>query len=211
MLINSRLQSKHKTEPLRDHLIVVALVMLVHGSAVLAWVMQPADSSFMLNEMSVSVAMQQADAVQEVSMPESLKPKPEVETEELPLPDEVPKVVASTPLPPVPVVKDVPVSLQEQNSEPDYRADYLNNPRPVYPMLARRLGYSGKVLLNVEVMAEGSAGQILIYASSGHDVLDNAALQAVKGWRFNPARQAGRAITKWFIVPVNFSLEGNKA
>lgn len=94
--------------------------------------------------------------------------------------------------------------------EPDYKAGYLNNPRPPYPFAARRMGLQGKVVLNVEVLAEGLCGQANVHQSSGHEMLDNTALQTVKTWKFIPARQAGRAITKWFKIPIQFSLNNNE-
>jgi protein TonB len=68
----------------------------------------------------------------------------------------------------------------------------------------------GKVILNVEVLADGSCGQINVAQSSGHTMLDNNALEAVKTWRFTPARQSGEAINKWYKVPINFSLKDNE-
>jgi periplasmic protein TonB len=100
--------------------------------------------------------------------------------------------------PPSPVLLD---------TEPDYRADYLNNPRPPYPMVARRMGYHGKVVLDVEVLANGTAGDVKLHQGSGYDILDNAALQTVKTWRFTPARHLGQAVTQRFLVPIKFSLE----
>ena len=97
------------------------------------------------------------------------------------------------------------------DTQPDYQADYLNNPRPSYPMVARRMGFHGKVVLNVEVLAAGRAGQVLLHTSSGHDILDKAALQTVKTWRFTPARRFGQSVTEWFLVPINFSLEDSNA
>lgn len=96
-------------------------------------------------------------------------------------------------------------------TEPDYKAAYLNNPAPVYPLAARRMGMQGKVLLHVEVLASGVSGQVDIQQSSGYPVLDTAALQAVKAWRFAPATQAGRAVDKWFMIPVQFSLREQAA
>jgi protein TonB len=111
-----------------------------------------------------------------------------------------------------PIPQDVtPPSQVVLDAEPDYRADYLNNPRPPYPLVARRMGYHGKVVLNVEVLAEGKAGQVLLQESSGYEILDNAALQTVKTWRFSPARRFGQPVTLWFLVPIRFSLEGNEA
>jgi len=73
------------------------------------------------------------------------------------------------------------------------------------------MGWEGKVILNVEVLAEGASGAVNVFRSSGHEVLDNAAINTVKSWRFTPARSAGRSITQWFKVPINFSLEDNAA
>ena len=97
------------------------------------------------------------------------------------------------------------------DTEPDYKASYLNNPPPAYPMVARRNGLQGRVVLNVEVLADGICGQINIHKSSGYAMLDNAALQTVRTWRFMPARQAGRAVDKWFMIPIQFYLKDNAA
>lgn len=91
--------------------------------------------------------------------------------------------------------------------EPDYRASYLDNPQPEYPLAARRMGWQGRVVLNVEVLADGSPGEVVVQQSSGRGVLDNAAQRAVRGWRFVPARRAGQAIAQKFLVPVIFSLK----
>ncbi|MBP0119026.1 MAG: TonB family protein [Candidatus Nitrotoga sp.] len=80
------------------------------------------------------------------------------------------------------------------------------NKAPAYSHMARRMGLQGKVVLNVEVLANGSCGQINIAQSSGHTELDNNALSAVKTWHFIPATQAGKAINKWHQVPIIFSL-----
>jgi protein TonB len=93
--------------------------------------------------------------------------------------------------------------------EPDYQAAYLNNPLPAYPMVARRMGWQGRVVLNVEVLESGLPGQIKLHQSSGRDVLDNAAMQAVRGWRFVAARQNGQAVAKSFLVPIPFILKEN--
>ncbi|MGH8475705.1 MAG: energy transducer TonB, partial [Methylococcales bacterium] len=42
--------------------------------------------------------------------------------------------------------------------------------------------------------------------SSGHEVLDEAALNAVRRWRFVPAKRAGVAQASWATVPIEFEL-----
>ena len=90
--------------------------------------------------------------------------------------------------------------------EPDYVARYLHNPPPQYPWQARRMGIEGRVVLHVEILQSGGAGRIEIRQSSGHDMLDQAAITAVTGWRFAPARISGAPITAWADVPISFRL-----
>ena len=86
---------------------------------------------------------------------------------------------------------------------------YGDNARPAYPPLARLRGYQGVVVLFVEVLADGRVGQVEIKRSAGHEILDRAALEAVRTWRFEPGRREGRAVTMSVEVPVRFVLNGN--
>lgn len=88
---------------------------------------------------------------------------------------------------------------------------YGDNARPAYPPLARLRGYQGVVILVVEVLADGSVGQVGIRRSAGHEVLDRAALEAVRTWRFEPGRREGRAVTMSVEVPVRFVLSEHPA
>ena len=88
-----------------------------------------------------------------------------------------------------------------------FDADYLHNPKPLYPAISRRNGEEGKVLLKVRVSPQGEALNVAISRSSGHDRLDAAALDAVTRWRFVPARRGDEAVESSVIVPVTFALE----
>lgn len=89
-----------------------------------------------------------------------------------------------------------------------FDADYLNNPEPPYPAFARRLGEQGRVLLAVSVSAHGLPENVEIKATSGSPRLDQAALEAVRRWRFVPAKRGDTPIQSWVTVPIVFSLEG---
>ena len=78
---------------------------------------------------------------------------------------------------------------------------------PVYPELARRRGEQGRVLVRVSVGADGAPLSVGIGQSSGHASLDQAALSAVRQWRFVPATQAGRPVPAAAEVPIQFHLE----
>ncbi len=90
---------------------------------------------------------------------------------------------------------------------PRFDAAYLQNPAPVYPPLARRMGERGRVLLRVLVTVEGTADRVELNMSSGSSRLDSAALETVQRWRFVPARQGELAVAAWVLVPISFSLE----
>jgi len=83
---------------------------------------------------------------------------------------------------------------------------YGDNARPAYPPLARLRGYQGVVVLSVEVLVDGHVGRMKIKRSTGHEILDRAALEAVRTWRFEPGRREGRAVTMSVEVPVHFVL-----
>lgn len=60
---------------------------------------------------------------------------------------------------------------------------YANNP-PKYPAVARAMGYQGTATVELEVMPDGTCGNVTLARSSGYRVLDHAALAAVRGWIF---------------------------
>lgn len=85
-------------------------------------------------------------------------------------------------------------------------ADYLDNPRPLYPVLSRRLREEGLVLLRVLVNELGLPEVVELEAGSGFSRLDLAACAAVRRWRFVPARRGGTVVSAWVNVPIVFDL-----
>jgi periplasmic protein TonB len=113
------------------------------------------------------------------------------------------------PAPPAPELKPDPQPARDStpSTPPSAAAAYLNNPRPAYPERARRQGLEGTVTLGVLVTPEGRPGRVEIKQSSGAAALDQAALDAVRHWRFAPARRAGQAVEEWVLVPLVFQIE----
>jgi len=87
---------------------------------------------------------------------------------------------------------------------------YKENAPPAYPRIARRRGYEGIVLLSVKVLGNGYVEEVKIKKSSGHSILDRAALKAVRKWKFEPASRVGAPVTMWVDVPVHFVLQESK-
>ncbi len=85
------------------------------------------------------------------------------------------------------------------------RADGHAPPR--YPPLARRLGQEGTVVLALSIDREGRVTDARLRRSSGHPMLDRAALKAARAWRYRPALDAGRPVAGELVQPVEFRLQ----
>ncbi len=109
---------------------------------------------------------------------------------------------ANAPAPPPKSVAAVPADGITQTAIP--RGGY--QVRPSYPSSARRLGIQGMTTLRVYVAADGRVTEVLIQESAGHPDLDSAAAEAVKRWRFEPARRGAEAVGVWVLLPVEFRL-----
>jgi len=79
--------------------------------------------------------------------------------------------------------------------------------RPSYPSSARRLGVQGTTLLRVHVLDDGRVGDVDVEQSAGHPDLDSAATDAVRRWRFEPARRGTQPVAMWVRLPVEFRLK----
>lgn len=90
------------------------------------------------------------------------------------------------------------------------QARYRDTPKPDYPDSARREGREGRVLLRVLVDEHGRTKKIEINSSSGSEALDRAATEALRRWRFHPARDGDQALESWLRVPIEFRLADAK-
>lgn len=120
-----------------------------------------------------------------------------------------PAPAAATPSPPAPPAPAAPPAPPTPPAVvlPSSQADYLNNPRPPYPALSRRLGEQGKVVLRVFIETDGTASRAEVRTSSGFERLDETARQTVLRWRYVPGKRGGTPEAMWVTVPINFVLE----
>ncbi len=85
-------------------------------------------------------------------------------------------------------------------------ARITKNLPPKYPRVARKRGYEGRVVLSVSISSSGRVLSLKIDSSSGHDSLDEAAIDAVGKWSFTPARKGLHPVASTLLVPVRFQL-----
>jgi protein TonB len=130
----------------------------------------------------------------------------------------IPVLIVPLPL----VVTEVPTPPEQQSSQSKLElsgtgafgtpplasqtVDYLRQPQLIYPPKAKRRHEEGMVLVLVLVGADGLAKDARVYRSSGHPMLDDAALDAVFNALFRPRIENGVARAVRIIVPFNFSL-----
>ena len=90
---------------------------------------------------------------------------------------------------------------------PSSEADYLQNPKPGYPAISRRMNEQGKTTVRVLIGADGQPQRAEIGKSSGYSRLDDAAVATVLRWRYVPGKRGGVPEAMWFNVPINWVLE----
>jgi protein TonB len=203
-------------------LILSTLLHLAAGGA-LWWVTETAPR--VAGQTTVSVSL--IDAVEahrpqpavQPPKPEVSPPKPQIQPRpapqpmlNLPTPKPVEKSLEKTADDELESLASLATPLQasaqaEPLSVASFNADYLHNPKPLYPALSRRLGEQGRVLLHVQVSTAGTPLDVTVKESSGFKRLDQAAVETVKRWQFVPAKQGNTALVSWVDVPLQFSLE----
>ena len=140
-----------------------------------------------------------------IRRPESVTPPPVLTA--VPSADPAPATAFAVPPQPPAAAPAPPAPEPAPLTAARFDADYLQNPPPAYPALSRRLREEGTVLLLVRVSAGGNAENVQIKQSSGFPRLDEAALGAVRQWRFVPARRGTEPIAASVVVPITFRLE----
>lgn len=90
---------------------------------------------------------------------------------------------------------------------PSSDADYLQNPKPPYPAMSRRLGEQGKTSVRVLIGPDGQPQRAEVAQSSGFDRLDQAAVATAMRWRYVPGKRGGVPEAMWFSVPINWVLD----
>ncbi|MBU6502335.1 MAG: energy transducer TonB, partial [Burkholderiales bacterium] len=120
-----------------------------------------------------------------------------------PQPAAPPVAVPAPEAPPAPTARTAPAKVELPSSN----ADYLQNPKPPYPPISKRLGEQGTVIVRVLIGADGLPQKADLKQSSGFDRLDRVALETVMKWRYVPGKRGGVPEAMWVNVPINFVLQ----
>ena len=91
-------------------------------------------------------------------------------------------------------------------SSATYKIGSEKNPHPTYPLIARKKGWEGRVVLQTEVDKQGNVKFIRILESSGFKVLDDISIETLKKWKFKPAKLGNKFVDDIVDIPVKFVL-----
>jgi protein TonB len=109
------------------------------------------------------------------------------------------------PPPPPPTsssIEDAPVFVAYEDAPKP-----IETPQPKYPPLAQEAGIEGKVILNVFIDKGGNVKNAIVIKGVPNTGLDEAAIEAIKKWKYEPALQRGQPVGVWVSQIVKFELE----
>lgn len=195
---------------LAAHLLLIGLLM---AQRVLP---MPSEAVTLMVNFIAPPKVDPPSAPKPVTKPEpkpSPRPPPRQLVAEAP-PAQVAEAVATlpppvVPSPPLPVAAPTPLPSGPVNLSGELSIACPERPAPVYPVMSRRLGETGKVILRVTLDESGKVAKAVVDRSSGFNRLDEAALSAVRHWRCAAVMRNGQASTASALQPFNFVLEGN--
>ena len=92
-------------------------------------------------------------------------------------------------------------------SSASYRIGSENNPHPSYPLLARKKGWEGRVIIQANIDTKGNVKFIKVSESSGFKILDDVSVETLKTWKFKPAMLGSKFVDDTVYIPVKFVLK----
>jgi protein TonB len=130
--------------------------------------------------------------------------QPEANPNAITAPEAAPQVAPAEPQREASVERPVPPPIVVTPA----RAIMATHTIPDYPPVSRRLAEQGTLRLRLTIGIDGTVEDARVEVSSGHERLDNAAVQWVKAhWRYEPAMQGPKAISSAATAEVTFRLK----
>lgn len=106
-------------------------------------------------------------------------------------------------------VENLPPPEEEEPIVPFFalseKPEVVRQAKPEYPELARKAGIEGRVTVKVLINTQGDVERVEVV--KGHPMLDDAAVEAAKKWKFKPGKQRDRTVKVWMNIPIDFKLK----
>ena len=119
------------------------------------------------------------------------------------------ETVEAIPIAPPVIQKKAPVEAKAEPRDVEFGSSegprFSHREMPVYPLLARRLGKEGKVILRLTIDDKGKLLNLEIIEGSGYGFTESA-IEAVRRSTFQPAMKEGKPILSRALLPIKFTL-----
>jgi len=99
-----------------------------------------------------------------------------------------------------------PKAQADKGEDTGYHPGGMSGFRRRYPHAAQEKGWEGTVTLKVHISSDGDIGEVIVTGSSGHDMLDEAAVDMIKDAHATPARRGDKPVDSWVVVPYRFTI-----
>jgi TonB family protein len=95
--------------------------------------------------------------------------------------------------------------IRPSNEGDFHQAVFLGvKPKVIRPAIAKKKRLRGEVILRGLITTGGQLQDVSVFQTSGHAVLDTAAVEQAITWQFKPATEGGSVIDQWVQIPVVF-------
>lgn len=161
-------------------------------------------------QKEIEMPIEQKEIIEPVAQTESPEAEALPKLEVLPKSVEEPVqiVKAQTPSDPPAQPAPKPSALHDMEFGKDSGPKFLHMEMPQYPMIARRLGKEGSVILRLTIDENGNLINLEVIEKAGYGFTE-AALEAVKKSTFLPAKKDGKAVVSRALLPIKFTLRRN--
>jgi protein TonB len=206
MYTNPEADLRNKWAKWRELGLIIALVLIT----VLFYAFkdfQPAHS--LDKKIDIKIDVQDIQQTQQFEKPPApSKPAIPIESEDEDIPDDL--TIEETEIDFSESIEDLgPPPMEEEPIVPFFalsdKPTVIKQSRPDYPELARKAGIEGRVTVKVLINTKGDVEKVELV--KGHPMLNDAAMEAAKKWKFTPGKQRDRFVKVWMNIPIDFKLK----
>jgi len=165
-------------------------------------------SSYKLEKLDISIENVDIPQTEQFQRPPPpARPSIPIESEDEDIPDDL--TIEETEVDFSESLENLPPPEEDEPIVPFFalseKPEVVRQSKPEYPELARKAGIEGRVTVKVLINTQGDVEKVEIV--KGHPMLDDAAVESAKKWKFKPGKQRDRTVKVWMNIPIDFKLK----
>lgn len=201
---NPEVDLKNKYPKWMEIGIVVALGVIT----ILFYSFKDFKSSYKLEKLDISIENVEIPQTEQFQRPPPpARPSIPIESEDEDIPDDL--TIEETEVDFSETLENLPPPEEDEPIVPFFalseKPEVVRQAKPDYPELARKAGIEGRVTVKVLINTKGDVEKVEVV--KGHPMLDDAAVESAKQWKFKPGKQRDRTVKVWMNIPIDFKLK----